>query len=184
MIFQGMDNVDPLDAEFFDYEISMPWPEIDNNIGYTMGQLNKYDEAIKRFDSAITASPRLQAAYFNRAMIRFKNTPKKAQSVPDFRAVADIQKALQIGPGSAELHMGAARIFAACSRKEPALADAAIEQLDLAVQNGQNPATLRADVNLTSVLDKKPRFLEIAGRPATPESIPSKQLKLLEPKRP
>jgi hypothetical protein len=28
MIFQGLDNIDPLDAEFFDYEISMPWPEI------------------------------------------------------------------------------------------------------------------------------------------------------------
>jgi hypothetical protein len=31
MIFQGLDNNDPLDAEFLDYEISMPWPEIKGN---------------------------------------------------------------------------------------------------------------------------------------------------------
>ncbi|MCV7412602.1 hypothetical protein AWC05_18450 [Mycobacterium florentinum] len=28
MIWSGMDNVDALDADFFDYEISMPWPTV------------------------------------------------------------------------------------------------------------------------------------------------------------
>ena len=28
MFWQGMDNIDALDAEFFDYEISMPWPTV------------------------------------------------------------------------------------------------------------------------------------------------------------
>jgi hypothetical protein len=35
MIFQGMDNIDPLDSEFFDYEISMPWPDVEVRNGVT-----------------------------------------------------------------------------------------------------------------------------------------------------
>ena len=35
MMFQGMENIDPLDSEFYDYEISMPWPEVDDSSGVT-----------------------------------------------------------------------------------------------------------------------------------------------------
>jgi hypothetical protein len=30
-IFRGLDNVSPLDMEFLDYEITMPWPKVDGN---------------------------------------------------------------------------------------------------------------------------------------------------------
>lgn len=155
--------------------------ELDNNLGYSLAHKKDFDRAILHFDSALAQAPDLQAARYNRAKVGYQLIMKGRHELGP-AALADIQKALAIGPASAELHLDAARIFAICSSSDSVLVDRALEQLELAASGGHDPAAFAKDHVLRVHLAKNPRFAALGKRPFQPANPPSRQLKLVEPR--
>jgi serine/threonine protein kinase len=161
--------------------------EVYNNLGYALCQVRRLDEAIERFDTALQHSPRLQAALYNRAMARFRAA---AESNPDLRAVVnldpraaqDIATALETGPGSAELHFDAARIFALSSLRAPAHRGSACEQIAAAIRAGKLPAGCRNDPVLKIRLGDLPEFQKACDTPPGKPPPTPKKLRLVEPR--
>jgi eukaryotic-like serine/threonine-protein kinase len=108
--------------------------EVLNNLGFTYLQLNQPQEARKSLDRAVKLNPRLQAAYHNRAWSHYDDgvrlwgliygrqpgqgpDPQGAQRLRELddhtrAGIEDIERALQLGPASAELSLDAAGLYA------------------------------------------------------------------------
>jgi len=160
-------------------------PEVENNLGFSLSQKKQGQlEALEHLDKAIVGSKgELRAALFNRAYVRHSRAVSVGRDVNHReeaeRAVADIRSAIRQGSGPAEFHVTAARIFAMAEAVET---ESAVEQLELAVEMGRNPATFANDPMLNS-LRKAARFQTLCqGMAIMTEE--SRQFRLVEPRRP
>ena len=83
--------------------------EVHNNLGYSYWCLDKLDSAREQLDEAIRLDPSLQAAYFNRAKVGLRQVLRGADPTA---AISDIEKAVELGPATADLYFYAARLHA------------------------------------------------------------------------
>jgi len=154
-------------------------PEVRNNLGAALVKTSAFEEAQVQLDVALGREPNLQAARYNRAILRYQLALKPVTRDQLAGAVQDIGAALASGPTSGELHLDAARIYAFASATDPALADRAFEQLEGAARLGLKPATCLKDPMLKP-LGKHPRFAKLSQVQPTVAPAPL-QLKLVEP---
>lgn len=95
-----------------------------NNLGLCLVALEKFEEAREKFDRALKLDPQLQQAYYNRARYWLIRVPQLKQEL-DNKAkcqeaqkralqagMADMRKAMELGPISAQLYIDAARLCA------------------------------------------------------------------------
>jgi tetratricopeptide (TPR) repeat protein len=151
-----------------------------NNLGYALTQANQLPEARAALDKAVELAPRLPAARYNRAMALFRSGLNDPAGV-DAAAADDVRAALDAGLRSPDLHFDAARVFAACSDRDPSLRSAAVEQIRAAVGAGKDPEQCKKDGVLRTRLRNAPDFLAACDAPRgrTPGLAP--QLRLVEP---
>jgi tetratricopeptide (TPR) repeat protein len=147
--------------------------ELFNDLGYSYLQLGKFDDARAALKRAIVLDPRLQAPYYNRAIIYLRTA--RAGPEGDLKlALADIQQALEIGPPAADLFRHAAALCAVAG-----LRDRALDFLTQAVKQGQDPQTLGEDFAFRE-LRNDPWFQELIRTPK-PQTPPSKSVRILDP---
>jgi tetratricopeptide (TPR) repeat protein len=89
-------------------------------------------------------------------------------------ALSDIQQALKIGPATADLHRHAAHIYVSAGFR-----DLALEQLRRALDEGEDPQSLRDDFGFRA-LRADPLFEEMLRKPRG-RTTPSRSVRLLDP---
>jgi Tfp pilus assembly protein PilF len=129
-----------------------------NDLGFCQQKQNKLDDAEKSLNRAIEMAPRMQTAYYARALAHWQTARnlatvlkiKKKEGLVDetvaVRAdiakrldagIKDIEKAIEIGPANADFHHLAARLFAvAADQGRPGSKDTALKHLGQAVKRG------------------------------------------------
>lgn len=98
--------------------------EVHNNLGFTYlicpnqssNAKVKFDNAIDSLNKAITLNGGLQAAYYNRARADLSLAGLNPCHFP-YQGIEDVEKALAIGPRTADLCQDAARIYAVASQR-------------------------------------------------------------------
>ena len=107
-------------------------PEVLNNLGYGYAVMNRLPEAERKFSEAIRLNPNLQAPYYNRGRLALHRLQTQIRNdvrffQQDFSQIAktlvltvprtdngaaDFERALDLGPRSAQLHREAANLYA------------------------------------------------------------------------
>jgi serine/threonine protein kinase/Tfp pilus assembly protein PilF len=156
--------------------------EVFNNQGFSYLQSNEPRKARPVLDQAIERNPSLQAAYFNRALVEL-NSPPALSRPPPKDALADIRRALDLGPGTADMYHTAARLCAIAIHvdNDPAWREAALHYARQAADYGLPPKLLASD-NLFRPLSNDPQFQELVTR-APPTKTPPQAPRLLDPVR-
>jgi tetratricopeptide (TPR) repeat protein len=77
-------------------------PEVFNDLGYCYHQRGKLKEAREALDRAIQLAPALQAPFYNRSLVRLQEFWLQPKTDPR-EGLADIRRALEIGPQAADL---------------------------------------------------------------------------------
>lgn len=141
--------------------------------------------AIESLDEALRLAPGMPAALYNRARAQFRGDLFAGRPVSP-QAAADITAVLTKSPASPELHLDAARIYAACAANDPSLRDKAVGQVSAAIRAGQDPVKCRLDAFLTACLRTNPAsvaaFDAAVETPRGPVPAKPPQLRLVEPR--
>lgn len=145
--------------------------EVYNDLGYSQSNLSKWGEAEKALTTALALNPELQAGYFNRAIVYLSLVRVKGNA--DL-GVADVEKAIAIGPVAADLLRDAACLYASAGNP-----DAALDCLEQAIERGLDPSRLGKDRAFISIWNH-PSFHKLSSRPV-PGSGPSRTIRLLDP---
>jgi tetratricopeptide (TPR) repeat protein len=152
-----------------------------NNLGYSLAARGEFKEAREAFTKAIRRDPKLQAAYYNRAVLCLRGVRGKPESptlaeAQDNRkrsqqllraALADIEKAIRLGPGTADLYRDAARLYAVAALlglSDRNLPKRGVQHLAKAVDLGCALRELRGDPILRAGLGGGPQFDGILNR--------------------
>ncbi len=124
-----------------------------NDRGWSRSQIEPGTAAQEDFDLAVKTDANLQTAFYNRALNALKQNPGAASQA----VLGDMQRAADVGPGSQELYLTAARLFVAAA-KEGNSADVhanavhALSYLQRAAGCGVDPK---------SIVEKSPAFSEV-----------------------
>jgi serine/threonine protein kinase/Tfp pilus assembly protein PilF len=137
---------------------------VSNNLGFCYLVNGQLKPAQPFLNAAIESDPKLQAAFYNRALADLRKALNASANRPYFprRGLADIETAIKLGPPSPEVFRLAGFLHAVASEtkdkhKNIALA---VENLRRAVENGLDIHWWKDDASLV-VLKKDPRFLEL-----------------------
>jgi serine/threonine protein kinase len=154
-------------------------PLVANNLAYCYMQVYELTEARRLLDEAIALAPNLGVLYHNRAMLDLAASllSKNVQSADV--GLADIQKAIAIGPNSAELFANAARIMAYAARKDDSKIEPALSCLREAVNLGYNLHSVRTDTAF-SAISKHAVFSELIAS-AVAGSTPARSTRIVNP---
>ncbi len=144
-------------------ESGLETAEVYNNLGYSYLRLRCLDEAQECFDKAVELKPALQAALYNRAMLELERTGQMRSDVPE-SAIADIERAVAIGPATSELYWDAARVYAivAGQSQNPNYVAQALWYARQAVEHGEDPKRLSHD-KAFSTLVAEAEFFSLAS---------------------
>jgi serine/threonine protein kinase/Flp pilus assembly protein TadD len=157
-------------------ELPFSSAEVFNNLGY--GYLNRrpelradinLDEAQHWLDEAIKLNDRLQAAYYNRAILDIQRRAANTQRIPE-QGLRDIHKAIELGPLTAPLFQYAARLSALTSKNELSSVPQTLDYLEKAIDLGLPPETVAADF-LFHDLKSNPRFKALLKKPPSPDGF-------------
>jgi tetratricopeptide (TPR) repeat protein len=177
-----------------------------NNLGCSYLERGKVENAQQSLDQAIALDPTLQAAFHNRALVflhrslsarnawhasrraggaagagpggegREASVEKLKQLLG--RGISDIEKAIELGPGTAKLYYDAARLCALAAEFGGPLTPA-LKYSEQAVAHGYNPQVLGDDL-LLEALKQDDRFPDLIRR-APPPRIPQPPARLIDP---
>jgi eukaryotic-like serine/threonine-protein kinase len=145
-------------------------PELFNDLGYCHLQLDQLDDARRALDRAIGLDPNLQALYYNRALIPLKRVPVAGLD----QGLADIRRAVEIGPPASDLYRHAAVLFAAAGAH-----DRAIGFLRQAVEQGLDLQSVRDDFAFRD-LRADPGFQELIRTPHA-RTTATRSVRILDP---
>lgn len=133
-------------------------------VGYSAWRSAQRDRALEYLNRAIELDPTLQQAWLSRAFIHY-SIARKTKSLPR-DAMADIERALEIGPETGHVHFLAALIYAAAAEEDDDYAQGAIEHIDAALRLGLDPSIVAKSPSF-QVLRSHPRFATLLGRTQT-----------------
>ncbi len=142
-----------------------------------------YALAEKDFTEAIRLDPKLQAAYYNRAMVRYRRAVRSVKPIPA-AALEDMRQALAMGPTTWNLANDAARLFALASKEEPMaqqreLREEALRWLKLAVELGRDPSRLDKEYCFQPLF-QEPRFQQLLKAEKAKTAV-SGEIRILDP---
>jgi Flp pilus assembly protein TadD len=156
--------------------------EVFNNLGFNYLRMNQTKEAKQSLDRAIELDRGLQAAYHNRALVVYSQSLLKinrlgptAKETETYRAllsgIADAQKAIDLGSGSAELFFDTALLYAAAARVEQSWRTLALQYLEESVKQGFD---LEIDANhpIFAPLRNEQTFQKLAKVPPAGRPLP------------
>jgi tetratricopeptide (TPR) repeat protein len=192
-----------------------------NNWGLSLveGKKQSLDRWLPRayvaFCQAIAIDPDATAARYNRALLcldieRRRLGWRRPPGVPDestavAQGLADIRRALESAPQSAELWFTAARLAARCARRRQTLTtfplspdpmntgvtlaaagavpppDDPMTFLEQAVRLGKDPQEFKSDLALTSALKDNLRFVELTHSEVAPGTATAPPDRLIDP---
>jgi len=134
-----------------------------NNLGYSFLLLSQLEAAEANLTQAMRLDPRLQAAYHNRARLDRKRMTTKQGYLPH-QGIADIRKAMELGPVSADLFHDGAYLCAFAARLESQWQEPALDYLEKALALGLDPQLVVKNPVFNSV-NSTPRFLALVQLP-------------------
>jgi tetratricopeptide (TPR) repeat protein len=155
-----------------------------NNLGYSLKFTpDAGDESAQFLRKAIQADPHLQPAYYNLATLQLKKAwddhdRRRLSPEPLKEGLAAMDKAIELGPATAQLHLDAAYLWVLAARMEPRWKEQALKHLDAAIDRGLPPANLKKDKILRPLEGE--RFKQLTERPAVNASPPP-LLRVLDP---
>jgi serine/threonine protein kinase len=151
-----------------------------NNLGYSHlhAPSLEWDKALTSLDQAVALDRGLQAAYHNRALACYQLALRDNKSLPT-QAFSDIEKAIDLGPISAELLCDAACLCACLARHDTRWVNTGLDYLRRAIERGQDPRQLESNP-LLAELRASPRFQEILRIPSSPGPA-ARAARLLDP---
>jgi tetratricopeptide (TPR) repeat protein len=145
--------------------------EVFNNLGVsyyrTAHEEKDFVRARTNLGAALERNASLQAAYYNRALLARGDAVSNHQ-VPD-GGILDIERALALGPPTADLHLTAARLYGVAAdltagTKQQWWQDKALAALTHAVELGHDPHALAGDTSVKN-LRADPRFRALVQQP-------------------
>ena len=151
-----------------------------NDRGFSHLELGQLSDAADDFDLALQSDPNLQPAIVNRALLILRQCGHANPPPLTDAMLADVKRAVETGPGSQELCVSAARVFATAAQAgrpdEPkTCAELTLFCLQKAVDCGVDPRDIEKNHTFVAVLKNFPEFqaLMTAGpRPAAPMTLP------------
>jgi serine/threonine protein kinase/Flp pilus assembly protein TadD len=139
---------------------------------------HELDKAEASLAEALRLDPELQAAYYNRAMLAHQRWLSDPSTPFPGSALADVERAIQIGPHTAKLFADAGALYAAAAYPgQEKLARRAIELLGQAIAMGYEHAHLAADPFVSQLNADLTRIPGPIGGAATP----AHSLRLINP---
>lgn len=154
--------------------------EIFADRGYCLWQAGRIPDARTWWDQALQLDDRLQAVYYDRALCEFKESFREARNVAP-QALADIRRAVEIGPDAADLHLDAARIICRSGSWDQDKRAAALQQIEQAVRIGADPSGLAKDPFWPQLHDDPDLARLVSGPP--PSAQPTRPLRIYDPLR-
>jgi tetratricopeptide (TPR) repeat protein len=149
-------------------------------LGYCYFQNRQLAEAQRALDQALALDGRLQAAYHLRARVDRDRTKNQKGVVPR-QGLADIQRALEIGPVYANLYLDAAYLGAHAAAVEPAWNERTYFYLEQAIFHGEDPKALAGNPSFAAFWNQ-PRFVRLVTTTKPQHERKAPQL-LLDPVR-
>jgi tetratricopeptide (TPR) repeat protein len=152
--------------------------EVYNNLADSLMRRGRRDPQ-SVVDQAIQLNPRLQSAYYLRALLDLGRANANSGYVPH-QGIQDIEKAIAVGPAAAGLHLLAADLHAAAAQANPrdGALDHVLSQAAKAVGLGLDPKRLAFNRRIRTLLASHPSFRELLNRPApaTAAAEPPRQI--------
>jgi len=144
-----------------------------NDRGLDRMLLNQPEEARADFDAALQFDPNLQAALYNRALLAFRQRPRINPPPPSDAVLDDMQRAAELGPGSQELYLIAAKVFGTAAQQQgpsdpKGRASQALLYLHKSLDCGLDPESIRKDATFIAVLKPFPEFATLLATPRQP----------------
>jgi len=159
--------------------------ELLNNMAYSYMEWNsptkldnRLDRAEQLLSQSITLNDRLQAAYYNRARVAILRVGQNPRFVLR-QGLADIRKAIELGPVSAPLFWDAARLSCLVAKEDPLQNVETFHYLNEAVDHGLDPRQLESDF-LFSGIRKDARFEALRQKSCNPDRY-QKAHRLVDP---
>jgi serine/threonine protein kinase len=161
-------------------------PGMSNNLGFSYMEWKspqtKPDDSLDRAEQFLTEAlrlnERLQPAYYNRAQVDLRRAGLNPLHLPR-QGLADIRKAIELGPASAPLYWDAACLSCLVANRQGRQDSETLEFLNAAVDNGIDPAKLQNDF-IFQQLAADGRFLAILQKKPNP-NIQKEAVKLVDP---
>jgi serine/threonine protein kinase/Tfp pilus assembly protein PilF len=119
--------------------------ELYNILGYCYAGQSRFPSALSALDEALRLDPGLQRALHNRAMAEINWSTSNIRHQFDPRALADIERALQIGTPDGRLYLDAARVYALIPRNPQPDRERIQRYLCEALRLGAEPAVVRRE---------------------------------------
>ncbi len=168
-----------------------------NNLGCCQLKTAQTADAEKSLDRAIELDKGLQAAYHNRASVQLARAlaPLPAQATEDDlrkwrqdrarsieAGLADIARAIELGPLGAELYFDAARLHGLAAGADPAHKNATLGQKQEAIARNFDARLLSAADPCFSAMADDAAFVKLAKTPP-PAQAPPRAVRILDPVR-
>jgi Flp pilus assembly protein TadD len=150
-------------------EAGFATPVVYNNLGCCYWLDRRLIEARTKLNRAIEIDEHLQAAYHNRALVDLDTAYARGKDYFPHTGIADIERAIDLGPTTAELYFDAARLYAVATRTKPTQIEPALQAIEHALDYGWPPQELTDNV-FQGVRDD-PQFRKLLAN--TPASQPS-----------
>jgi serine/threonine protein kinase len=167
-----------------------------NNLGCCQLKTNQIAEAEASLDRAIELDTSLQAAYHNRGSLHLQRALALMQGAVKVNAaeeverrqaigksvqagMADISRAIELGPTSAEMYFDAARLHGLAAKEDPFQKKATLNYLQEAVARNFDARQLALDTCLTAVKDDA-AFLELQKSPPPAQASP-RAIRIVDP---
>jgi eukaryotic-like serine/threonine-protein kinase len=146
--------------ELYKQSISMGYqsPFILNNLGFSYCQINAFDDATHCLEQALSVDDNLQPAHHTLVLIYLRQA-LNGHSLSE-SAFGHAQKAIDLGPPSADLYFNVALLYAFAAKQRPALRQSAIGYLNKALEYGTDPKVLNSTPAF-SVLQDEQQFKDL-----------------------
>ncbi|NQU20582.1 MAG: protein kinase [Candidatus Nealsonbacteria bacterium] len=140
-----------------------------NNTAFSHAQLNRLEDAEECLNEAVGIDANLQAAHHNLVVV-FVRRARRGEPIPQ-SAFVHAKRAVATGPGSADLYLDVAAIYALGSQEDASLVGPALESLKRAVALGLDVKRIRSDPVFASVVETRQWSELLHETGVTPSSV-------------
>jgi serine/threonine protein kinase/Tfp pilus assembly protein PilF len=151
-----------------------------NNRAYSLLQQGRLAEAEENLAKAEKLDPSLQTVFYNHACLEFvKACRHEDEKASIQRGIVNFQKALELGPESANLNFDASRLCAYASIKDQTSTEPALRYLARAIELGLDPRQIN-EIFIWQALQNDRRFIALRDSPI-PLQKPRSTPRLIDP---